>query len=118
MEAVRVPPSACSTWQSIAIVCGPILDRSIAARSDLPINRWISVPRESVCPVFGQGLRCGVLAGSITYSAVNHPPARSGANHGGTSAVTDAVQSTIVPPCSHNTDPAGVFVNARFTVTG
>jgi hypothetical protein len=38
MQAVRVPPSACKTWQSTANVCGPILFKSIAARNDLPIN--------------------------------------------------------------------------------
>ena len=54
-----------------------------------------------------------VLAGSITYSHVTHPPARSSFIHGGNSAETDAVQSTIVLPCSHNTDPDGVSVKRR-----
>src|SRR5688500_3493048 len=81
------------------------------------MRRWISVPRESVCPIFGHPLRCGVDAGSITYSHVVHPPGRSSLNHGGTSRVTDAVQSTTVSPCCHSTDPAGVFVKFRWTVT-
>src|SRR3954454_18211489 len=87
------------------------------ARSVRPISRWISVPRESVWPIFGHALRCGVDAGSITYSHVIHPPARSSLNHGGTSRVTDAVQSSTVLPCSHRTDPAGVRVKFRWTRT-
>lgn len=98
MQAVRVPPSACKTWQSTANVCGPIRLKSIAARSDRPMSRWISVPRESVCPIFGQGFRCGVDPGNITYSAVTHPPARRSSNQGGNSAATDTVQSTTVFP--------------------
>jgi hypothetical protein len=80
--------------------------------------RWISVPRESVWPVLGHGLRWGVDAGSITYSAVTHPPGRSSRNHGGTSREREAVQRTTVFPCSHRTDPAGVFVNPRVMRTG
>src|SRR3954464_15863773 len=118
MEAVRVPPSAWRTWQSRAIVWGPIFDRSIAARSDRPMIRWISVPRESVWPVFGHGLRCGGEAGSMTDSHVTRPPARVSRNHGGTSRVTDAVQRTTVPPCCHRTDPAGAWVKPRVTRTG
>jgi hypothetical protein len=82
------------------------------------MRRWISVPRESVWPLFGHALRCGVEAGSMTYSAVIHPPGRVGANHGGNSCVTDAVQSRTVPPCSHSTDPAGACVNRRVILTG
>ena len=118
MAAVRVPPSAWSTWQSSAMVCGPIFERSMAARKDRPMIRWISVPRESVCPVLGQALRCGVEAGSITYSAVSHPPGRFSRNQGGVSPVTDAVHSSTVSPCSHSTDPAGVRVKFRVTFTG
>src|SRR4051794_25129354 len=118
MAAVRVPPSAWRTWQSRAIVWGPIFDRSMAARRDRPMIRWISVPRESVWPVLGHGLRCGVEAGSMTYSHVTHPPARFSPNHGGTSRVTDAVQRTTVPPCCQRTDPAGAWVKPRVTRTG
>lgn len=57
-------------------------------------------------------------AGSITYSAVIHPPGLSTANHGGTSGDIDAVHSTIVLPCCHNTDPAGVSVNRLVMFTG
>ena len=118
MAAVRVPPSAWSTWQSMAIVCGPILDRSTAARMARPMSRWISVPRESVCPIFGQAFRCGVEAGSITYSAVSQPPGRVSLNHGGSSCVIDAVHQTTVRPCSQRTDPAGVRVKFRVILMG
>ena len=39
MDAVRVPPSACNTSQSIQTVRGPILAKSNAARIERPINR-------------------------------------------------------------------------------
>jgi hypothetical protein len=54
----------------------------------------------------------------MTYSAVIHPPARVGGNHGGNSCVTDAVHHTTVPPCSHRTDPAAARVKFRVIFTG
>src|SRR6202000_3141076 len=45
MAAVRVPPSACSTSQSIAMVFSPNAARSMHARSDLPTSRLISCVR-------------------------------------------------------------------------
>lgn len=77
------------------------------------MSRWISVPRESVCPVRGHCLRCGVDAGSITYSAVTHPPGLVSGIHGGKSAEIDAVHQTIVLPCVHMTDPAACSVKDR-----
>src|SRR5205085_7851471 len=83
-----------------------------------PISRWISVPRESVWPVLGQALRCGVDAGSMTYSAVIQPPGRDGPNQGGNSCATDAVHQTTVPPCSHRTEPAAARGDLRVIFTG
>ena len=42
MAAVRVPPSACSTSQSTAIVFSPNAARLMHARSDRPMRRLIS----------------------------------------------------------------------------
>lgn len=69
-----------------------------------------------MCPIFGQPFLTGVDPGSMTYSAVTQPPGRSSLNHAGTSAVIHAVHNTIVFPCSHNTDPAGVCVKPRVTL--
>ncbi|SHX48960.1 Uncharacterised protein [Mycobacteroides abscessus subsp. abscessus] len=44
IAAVRVPPSACNTSQSIAMVFSPNADKSIQARSERPIRRTRSVP--------------------------------------------------------------------------
>ena len=82
------------------------------------MSLWISVPRESVWPILGHSFRRGVEAGSITYSAVTHPPGRSSFIHGGSSGVTEAVHQTIVLPCFHRIDPAGVAVKSRVIVTG
>ena len=51
MLAVRVPPSAASTSQSIHIVRCPSFSKSIAARIERPISRWISDERPSIFPL-------------------------------------------------------------------
>jgi hypothetical protein len=71
-----------------------------------------------VCPIFGHSFRRGVLAGSITYSAVTHPPGLSSLIHGGTSGVIDAVHHTIVFPCCQSTDPPATSVKLRVILTG
>src|SRR5690348_1824793 len=54
----------------------------------------------------------------MTYSAVIHPPGLdSFVIHGGSSGVIEAVHQTIVPPCFHKTDPPGVAVKLRVSVT-
>ncbi len=69
MAAVRVPPSAWMTSQSIVIWRCPTARASIAARSDRPMSRWISWPR----PPPARDDRVWVDRGSIAYSAVTHP---------------------------------------------
>ena len=54
----------------------------------------------------------------MTYSAVIHPPGLSSFIQGGKSRLIEAVQSTTVFPCSHSTDPAGVWVKPRVIVIG
>ena len=45
IDAVRVPPSACITSQSIVMVRSPSFSMSTAVRSERPINLWISKVR-------------------------------------------------------------------------
>src|SRR6478609_7927900 len=117
MAAVRVPPSACSTSQSTAMVFSPNARRSTQARSDRPISREISWVRPPTRPLTdSRSLRSWVEDGSIAYSAVSQPsPDRL--RQRGTPGVTDAAQSTLVPPNSTRTDPAGCCWNPRVKVT-
>src|SRR6185312_8605679 len=107
IAAVRVPPSACSTSQSIAMVFSPSAPRSMHARSDRPTSRLISCVRPPTRPLTdSRSDRSWVAAGSIAYSAVSQPnpePLRQR----GTPSVTLAVHITRVSPNSTNTDPAG-----------
>ena len=96
IAAVRVPPSACSTSQSIATVFSPSDARSMQARSERPISRLISCVRPPIRPrTDSRSLRVCVARGSIEYSAVTQPrplPLRQR----GTPSVTLAAQSTRV----------------------
>jgi hypothetical protein len=92
IEAVRVPPSACSTSQSMEICRSPSAGRSTTARSERPIRRWISWVRPDGLPaVTSRRVRVWVARGSMPYSAVTQPlpPPRS---HGGTFSSRLAVQ--------------------------
>ena len=51
IDAVRVPPSACSTSQSSVTVRSPSALRSSAARRLRPIRRWISCVRPDCLPL-------------------------------------------------------------------
>jgi hypothetical protein len=96
MAAVRVPPSACNTSQSIAMVFSPSAARSMHARSDRPISLLISWVRPPIRPrTDSRSDRSWVAAGSIAYSAVSQPcpePLRQR----GTPSVTLAVHMTRV----------------------
>ena len=88
MAAVRVPPSACSTSQSTVIWRSPSAVRSVTARSERPIRRWISCVRPDCLPVAAsRRVRSEVARGSMPYSAVTQPrpPPFS---HGGTVSPT------------------------------
>ena len=74
IDAVRVPPSAWSTSQSTVICTSPIVVRSVTARSERPIRRWISCVRPDCFPfAASRSIRSGVDPGSIEYSAVTQP---------------------------------------------
>ena len=114
IEAVRVPPSAWSTSQSIRAVTAPIASMSTAARSDLPIRRWISLVRPPLIEFLPT--RWGLEPGSIEYSAVIHPlPVPL--IHLGTSSSRDTVHSTRVLPISIRTDPGVISVYPRVIFT-
>ena len=74
MAAVRVPPSAWITSQSIHTVRSPSLPRSAMARSARPTRRWISCERP-LGPRFSRVMRVLVERGSMPYSAVIQPSA-------------------------------------------
>ena len=51
MDAVRVPPSAWITSQSIQTVRSPNFSRSTTARRERPMRRWISWVRPEARPL-------------------------------------------------------------------
>src|SRR6476661_2005705 len=106
MEAVRVPPSACSTSQSTVIWRSPMRGNSVTARRERPIRRWISWVRPDCLPAAAsRRVRSEVARGSMPYSAVTQPlpPPFS---HGGTGSPTVAVQSTWVSPKRTRQEPS------------
>ena len=118
IEAVRVPPSAWMTSQSIQMVRSPSLARSTTARSDLPIRRWISCVRPPTRPrADSRGVRVSVERGSMPYSPVTQPlpPLRI---QEGTDSSTDAVQITRVLPSSISAEPSAVEMKSGTILTG
>ena len=108
MAAVRVPPSACRTSQSSAMVFSPIAARSMQARSDRPTSRLISWVRPPTLPLTdSRPLRVCVAAGSIAYSAVSQPSPEP-LRQRGTPSSTLAVHITRVLPNSTSTGPGRV----------
>ena len=109
IDAVRVPPSACSTSQSSVTVRSPSAPRSTTARRERPISRWISCVRPESFPfAASRGVRLAVARGSIEYSAVTQPfplPRRNC----GTLSSTDAAHSTRVLPTEITADPSAVI---------
>ena len=106
IEAVRVPASAWSTSQSIQIVPSPSFARSVTARSDRPMSRWISWVRPDGRPFpTSREVRSAVARGSIEYSAVTHPLPVPWRNRGDRSS-NEAATSTLVRPISRSTDPS------------
>ena len=110
MAAVRVPPSACRTSQSIQSVFSPRALRSTTVRSERPIRRWISCVRPEGRPfVDSLCVRVEVARGSIPYSEVIQPspwPLRKG----GTRSSTLTVQITRVSPTSMSADPSACLL--------
>src|SRR6266851_10081647 len=96
--AVRVPPSAWITSQSSFTVRSPRLARSVTARRERPIRRWISCVRPDCFPrAASRSVRVWVERGSMPYSAVTQPRWVLRIQ-GGTLSSTEAVHSTWVSP--------------------
>ena len=70
MEAVRVPPSAWITSQSIVTVRSPSALKSMTERRQRPIRRWISCVLPFWRPrAASRGERVSVAEGKSEYSA-------------------------------------------------
>src|SRR6266480_3188001 len=92
IAAQRVPPSACSTSQSTHSVRSPSAPKSVTARIERPISRWISTVRPPCFPRdASRSVRSPVDAGSSEYSAVSQPRPLP-YSHRGTLSWIDAVQ--------------------------
>ncbi len=116
MAAVRVPPSACSTSQSITIVFSPSAFVSTTARRARPIRREISWVRPPMRPLtLSRSFRLFVARGSMEYSAVTHPLPLP-VNQRGTPLVKEAVHSTLVPPKLISADPSACALQPRSMV--
>src|SRR5882724_11694311 len=117
IEAVRVPPSACSTSQSTVIWRSPSASRSRVARSERPIKRWISTVRPFCFPAeASRRVRSSVARGSMPYSAVTQPrpwPLSQGGNRSSSVAVT----STWVSPNLTMQDPSAYLTTQRSSDT-
>ena len=117
IAAVRVPPSACNTSQSIFIWRSPSAFRSVTALRERPMRRWISWVRPLCLPrAASRSVLVWVERGSIPYSAVTQPEPELRRN-GGTRSSTDAVQSTCVSPNLTQHDPSAYFAKPGSSVT-
>ncbi len=74
IDAVRVPPSACSTSQSRVIVRSPSALRSMTARSERPMRRWISCVRP-LCLPFAASARGTRVRGAGKHAVLGRHPA-------------------------------------------
>src|SRR5271165_5749453 len=117
IAAVRVPPSACRTSQSIVTVRSPKPLRSTTARKARPIKRCISWVRPVCLPrAASRAERVWVARGSMPYSAVTQPCCCPRRNDGTVSS-TLAVQSTRVSPKLTSTEPSACLVKERWKAT-
>ena len=117
IEAVRVPPSACSTSQSTVIWRSPSASRSSVARSERPIRRWISTVRPFCLPAeASRRVRSSVARGSMPYSAVTQPRPWP-LSQGGSRSSSVAVTSTWVSPNLTMQEPSAYLTTPRSSDT-
>ncbi len=118
IDAVRVPPSAPITSQSIVIMRSPSFAMSTVARSARPIKRWISCVRPPILPLLASRcVRSTVARGSMLYSAVTQPVPRPRIQ-GGTRSSYEAAQMTRVSPTLISTLPSALGMKPVAIVTG
>ena len=112
IEAVRVPPSAWMTSQSMVIWRSPRACRSITERKLRPISRWISTVRPPCLPAeASRRVRSEVARGSMPYSAVTQPRPWP-LSQGGSRSSRLAVTSTWVSPNFTKQEPSAYFDHA------
>src|ERR1700722_12380018 len=117
IEAVRVPPSACSTSQSTVIWRSPSASRSSVARNERPIRRWISTVRPFCFPAEASRRgRSSVARGSMPYSAVTQPRPWP-LSQGGSRSSSVAVTSTWVSPNLTMQEPSAYLTTPRSSDT-
>src|ERR1017187_6134659 len=117
IDAVRVPPSAWITSQSMVICRSPSACRSITERKDLPINRWISTVRPPCLPAEASRRgRWAVARGSMPYSAVPQPRPWP-LSQGGSRSSRLAVTSTWVSPNFTKQEPSAYLTTPRSSDT-
>src|ERR1700752_2760183 len=117
IAAVRVPPSAWITSQSTVICRSPRAGRSITARNERPIRRWISSVRPPCLPAeASRRVRSLVARGSMPYSAVTQPRPFP-LSHGGSRSSSVAVTSTCVSPNFTKHEPSAYFTTPRSSET-
>ena len=117
MEAVRVPPSAWITSQSMVIWRSPSATRSTTERKDRPISRWISTVRPPCLPAeASRRVRSEVARGSMPYSAVTQPRPWP-LSQGGSRSSRLAVTSTWVSPNFTKQEPSAYFTTPRSSET-
>ena len=113
-----MPPSASSTSQSTQTVRSPNAARSVTARSERPMSRWISWVRPPTFPALdSRCMRVFVARGSIAYSAVTQPRPVLRRNCG-TFSSTLAAQRTVVPPTVIRAEPSALRWNPVWIFTG
>src|SRR5581483_4930897 len=113
IEAVRVPPSAWMTSQSMVIWRSPSAGRSMTERRLRPIRRWISTVRPLCLPdEASRRVRSWVARGSMPYSAVTQPRPWP-LSHGGRRSSRVAVTSTCVSPNFTKQEPSAYFTTPR-----
>ena len=100
------------------MVRSPSRDKSVTARSDRPINRWISCVRPLGLPfATSRDVRVNVARGIIAYSLEIHPLPEFRINAGTVSSI-DAVQIMRVFPTSISTEPSAVVMKSGVIETG
>ncbi len=91
---------------------------SHAARSERPINRWISTVRPLCLPLAAsRSIRSGDAPGSIEYSAVTQPLPLPRIQRGTSSSML-AVHNTRVLPNVTSTEPSAISVKSRWNESG
>src|SRR4029078_10615460 len=110
--------SAGSTAQSTMICFSPSAARSVTARRERPIRRWISCVRPDCLPAeASRRVRSEVARGSMPYSAVTQPRPDP-LSQGGTGSPAVAVHSTCVSPKRTRQEPSAWRETARSKLMG